>query len=45
MRIYVPCMRCLAEDGRPGAIAVLVLEDSGIYRMKCDRGHETTTLL
>jgi hypothetical protein len=46
MRIYLTCMKCFTEGGRPAPeIAALPLEDSGLYRMSCDRGHDTVTCL
>lgn len=46
MRIYLSCMQCLRETGRPSPeIAAVPLEDSGLYRMSCARGHETVTCL
>lgn len=46
MRIYLTCMQCLIETGRPSPeMAAVPLEDSGLYRMTCDRGHETVNCL
>jgi hypothetical protein len=46
MRIYLSCMKCLTELGQPtGALTAAHLEESGLYRMKCEHGHETVTLL
>lgn len=46
MRIYLPCMKCFRETGRPSPdFAALPLEDSGLYRMTCAQGHETVTCL
>lgn len=46
MRIYLSCGRCLVESGRPSPEMVAAeLEESGLYRMKCGRGHETVTCL
>jgi hypothetical protein len=46
MRIYLSCMRCLIESGKPSPeMFAAELEESGLYRMKCGRGHETVTCL
>jgi hypothetical protein len=39
-------MRCLIESGKPSPeMFAAELEESGLYRMKCGRGHETVTCL
>src|ERR1700730_1276130 len=46
MRIYLPCMRCFTELGQPsGVLFAAELEESGLYRIHCERGHDTITCL
>ena len=46
MRIYLNCLTCLRETGQPNLkMEARPVADSGLYRMKCDRGHETVTCL
>jgi hypothetical protein len=50
MRMYLLCNKCFWEFGPPvsGAPSIWVaahLEDSGLYRMTCPRGHETVVCL
>jgi hypothetical protein len=45
MRIYLSCMECLNLHGQPGSICIVELEDGGLYRKTCERGHETITAL
>jgi hypothetical protein len=44
MRIYLPCMKCHAE-GVQSEIAAAELENSGLYKLTCARGHDSVTLL
>ncbi len=46
MRIFLTCMKCFAEAGKPSEeYSSAHLEDSGLYHMKCSAGHETITCL
>lgn len=40
MRMYTPCMECLTNDGLQKMPAFSEFRDDGIYRFKCDVGHE-----
>ena len=46
MQLLVPCMKCLHEFGIPN-LKFMNAEicDDGIYKLTCDRGHETITML
>ena len=46
VRIYLMCLTCLRESGHPSPwIGVSPVEDSGIYRATCSKGHDTVTCL
>lgn len=46
MRLPLTCMACFREDGVPGAIREVVeVRDDSRYQLKCDRGHESVTVL
>lgn len=46
MRLLIPCMTCLEEDGKPTEKFTRVeFRDDGKYELTCSRGHKTTTIL
>jgi hypothetical protein len=46
MRILMPCMECLAQNGVPNLqISRVEVQDSGLYQTSCSRGHLTTMVL
>ncbi len=46
MRILLNCMQCFKEKGSPSDLFYFaVVQDNGLYRMKCEYGHQTITCL
>lgn len=45
MRLHVSCLSCVADGREPDQPARVELEDSGLYRLTCNHGHETVSIL
>jgi len=46
MKLRIPCMQCLQEDGKPSdELMPVEMRDDGLYKVTCPNGHITITAI